>query len=81
MVPCHTTWANYNDLSRQVVTPNGGLVRESPPNALNSGLGIIPICSDTTIAIEWLTWQHPSHSEKRLLSRMGGNEQTCNDYL
>ncbi len=28
------------------VTPNGGLVRESPPNPLNSGLGIIVICPD-----------------------------------
>ena len=26
------------------VTLNGGLVRESPPNPLNSGLGIILIC-------------------------------------
>ena len=24
-------WANYSDLSRRVVTPNGGLVRESRP--------------------------------------------------
>ena len=29
------------------VTPNGGLVREYPPNPLNSGLGIIVICPDT----------------------------------
>ena len=28
------------------VTPNGGLVREYPPNPLNSGLGIIVICPD-----------------------------------
>ena len=28
------------------VTPNGGLVRESPQNPLNSGLGIILICPD-----------------------------------
>ena len=28
------------------VTPNGGLVRESPQNPLNSGLGIIVICPD-----------------------------------
>ena len=28
------------------VTPNGGLVRESPPNPLNSGLGIIVICPE-----------------------------------
>ena len=26
------------------VTPNGGFVRQSPQNALNSGLGIIVIC-------------------------------------
>ena len=30
------------------VTPNGGLVRESPQNPLNSGLGIIVICPDYT---------------------------------
>ena len=28
------------------VTPNGGLVRESPQNPLNSGLGIILICPE-----------------------------------
>ena len=28
------------------VTLNGGLVRESPQNPLNSGLGIIVICPD-----------------------------------
>ncbi len=28
------------------VTPNGGLVRESSHNPLNSGLGIIVICPD-----------------------------------
>ena len=28
------------------VTPNGGFVRESPQNPLNSGLGIIVICPD-----------------------------------
>ena len=28
------------------VTPNGGLVRESPQYPLNSGLGIIVICPD-----------------------------------
>ena len=28
------------------VTPNGGLVREFPPNPLNSGLGIIVICPE-----------------------------------
>ena len=31
------------------VTPNGGLVRESPQNPLNSGLGIIVICPDIYI--------------------------------
>ena len=31
---------------RRVVTLNGGLVRESPQNPLNSGLGIIVICPD-----------------------------------
>ena len=33
------------------VTPNGGLVRESPQNPLNSGLGIIIICPDIYIYI------------------------------
>ena len=28
------------------VTPNGGVVRESPQNPLNSGLGIILICPE-----------------------------------
>ena len=37
-------WANYNDVSRRVVTLNGGLIRELPQNSLNSGLGIILIC-------------------------------------
>ena len=37
-------WANYNDVARRVVTLNGGLVRESSHNPLNSGLGIILIC-------------------------------------
>ncbi len=32
------------------VTLNGGLVRESPQNPLNSGLGIIQICSDLCFA-------------------------------
>ena len=38
--------------SRQIITTsaevtlNGGLVRESPQNPLNSGLGIILICPD-----------------------------------
>ena len=32
--------------SRRLVTPNGGLVRESPQNPLNSGLGIMVICPD-----------------------------------
>ena len=37
----HLIWAKYNDLSRRLVTLNGGLVKESPKNPLNSGLGII----------------------------------------
>ena len=36
----------FHDVSRRVVTPNGGLVRESPQYPLNSGLGIIVICPD-----------------------------------
>ena len=39
-------WANYSDLSRLLVTPNGGVVRESSQNPLSSGLGIIVICPD-----------------------------------
>ena len=39
-------WANYNDVSRRVVTLNGGLIRELPQNPLNSGLGIILIFPD-----------------------------------
>ena len=35
------------------VTPNGGLVRESPQNPLNSGLGIIVICP-VTMCFCWL---------------------------
>ena len=33
------------------VTLNGGLVRESPPNPLNSGLGIILICPDKWVNV------------------------------
>ena len=43
-------WANYNDQTAEV-TPNGGLLRESPQNALNSGLGIIVICPDLYILL------------------------------
>ena len=32
------------------VTLNGGLVKESPPNPLNSGLGIILICPESQLA-------------------------------
>ena len=35
------------------VTPNGGLVRESPQNALNSGLGIIVICPDYIVCPDY----------------------------
>ena len=42
----HIFWANYNDVSRRVVTLNGGLIRELPQNPLNSGLGIILIVPD-----------------------------------
>ena len=38
------------------VTLNGGLVRESPPNPLNSGLGIIQICPPSRYNVKlWLT--------------------------
>ena len=36
---------NDSDLSRRLVTPNGGLVRESSQNALHSGVRIVVICS------------------------------------
>ena len=36
------------------VTPNGGVVRESSQNPLNSGLGIIVICPDKW-AYKWVT--------------------------
>ena len=39
--------SNKNATS-QDLTPNGGLVRESFQNPLNSGLGIIVICPDLT---------------------------------
>ena len=38
-------WANYSDQTAEV-TPNGGLLRESTQNPLNSGLGITVICPD-----------------------------------
>ena len=40
------------------VTLNGGLVRESPKNPINSGLGIIVICPDIVIET------HPNRKEK-----------------
>ena len=43
-------WANYNDQTAEV-TLNGGLVRESPPSPLNSGLRVIVICPDIYIYI------------------------------
>ena len=52
-------WANNDPhFSGQIiatsaeVTPNGGLVRESPQNPLNSGLGIIVICPDFSQVID-----------------------------
>ena len=39
----------FHDVSRRVVTLNGGLIRELPQNPLNSGLGIILICPDVWI--------------------------------
>ncbi len=38
-------WANYNDQTAEVTLAlNGGLIRESPQNSLNSRFGIILIC-------------------------------------
>ena len=41
---------NY-DVSRRVVTLNGGLIRELPKNPLNSGLGIILICPEYLVKL------------------------------
>ena len=35
--PDDKNWANYSDLSRRLVTLNGGLVRESSQNGLKLG--------------------------------------------
>ena len=45
------------------VTPNGGLVRESPQNPLNSGLGIILICPEWygTLPKKPNSWTLPLH--------------------
>ena len=43
--PKKSTWPYYNDQPAEV-TLNGGLVRESTQNGINSGLGIILICPD-----------------------------------
>ncbi len=45
------------------VTPNGGLVRESPQNPMNSGLGIIVICPDQSMS------QQPNNLLQPTLSR------------
>ena len=37
----------HRDQNHRVVTPNDGLVRESSPNPLNSGLGMIVIYPET----------------------------------
>ena len=39
-----TFWANLRTLAE--VTFNGGLLRESPPNPVSSGFGIIVVCPD-----------------------------------
>ena len=48
--PCHSTYKSgqiiANIATSAEATPNGGLVRESSHNPLNSGLGIIVICPD-----------------------------------
>ena len=52
----------YNITSGQIITTsaevtlNGGLVRESPRNPLNSGLGIILICPDNILGFYSLTY-------------------------
>ena len=48
------TYIFYNYMCEYIwagVTPNGGLVRESPPNPLNSGLGIIYILPRYTVIL------------------------------
>ena len=42
--------ANYNDLTAEVTWKDGSL-RESPPNPLSPGLGIILICPDVTLRL------------------------------
>ena len=37
--------------TRRLVTPNGGLVRDFPKNAINSRLGIIVICPETILRV------------------------------
>ena len=45
------------------VTLNGGLVRESPQNPLNSGLGIILICPDSLCPVVFAAlYVLPTHS-------------------
>ena len=64
-------WANYNDVSRRVVTLNGGLIRELPQNSLNSGLGIILICPEFFFRGEyvWVTFSKHFNACK---SKMNG---------
>ena len=46
-IPCHPIHVSGKIIATSAeVTPNGGLVRDSPQHVLNSGLGIIVICPD-----------------------------------
>ena len=60
----HDTWTNCSDLSRRLVTLNGGLVRESLQKCPDhSGLGIInsnlPIPSRPSLLLRFCRWYLP----------------------
>ena len=46
-------WSGQIIATSAEVTLNCGLVRESPQNLLNSGLGIILICPDVMLNVEY----------------------------
>ncbi len=52
------------------VTPNGGLVRESPPNPLNSGLGIIVICPYHLIRLVYVVISKTAVAERPIAERL-----------
>ena len=52
------------------VTPNGGLVRDSPQNPLNSGLGIIVICPDLWLISFSIPYMDPSSSSNYAIASL-----------